>query len=99
MLKRTLCLLLCLLVLVPPVLAERDRDAVRAAYLRALSESHVTPYHPEAGTASYWRYSLEAEDGREAEEIIRAFADVFLRGLAREQEGETTRGHFRRGVE
>ena len=45
------------------------------------------------------RVSLTAEDGREAEEIIRAFADVFLRGLAREQEGETTRGHFRRGVE
>ena len=48
-----------------------DRNAVRAAYLRALSESHVTAYHPEAGTASYWRYSLEAEDGREADAVFK----------------------------
>lgn len=44
-----------------------DRRAVRAAYLKALSEARLSPYNPIAGEVPHWRYSLSAEPGREAE--------------------------------
>ncbi len=45
------------------------------------------------------RISLTNEGGEEAAGIIRAFAETFFQGKECELPGETTRGHFKRGVE
>ncbi len=52
----------------------------------------------ELGCSAY-RISLTTEDERTSREVVRAFADVFVSGTAAEVSFETTRGHFRRGVQ
>lgn len=48
----------------------------------------------------FGRLEFTVENARETEEIIRCFADVYLRNMPAEKSGaEFTRGHFRRGVE
>ena len=45
------------------------------------------------------RLDFTTESSEETREVIRAFEDVYLKGLEREEFSEFTRGHFRRKVD
>ena len=97
MLKRTLCLLLCLLVLVPPVLAERDRDAVRAAY-RALGRvGEASPYE-EAPAVSAPYESGALTEAAKADALAYLNFIRWLAGLSPVAESAIYDGQCQRGA-
>ncbi len=51
---------------------EGDCDTIRDLYYRALSDAHLTPYHPAGhdGHAPLWSYTLSAEEGKEDEAVF-----------------------------
>lgn len=53
------------------VQSREDRDKVNRMYLKALSEAHLSPYHPGRGIlSSSWKYKIDAKEGEEESAVI-----------------------------
>lgn len=53
------------------VQSREDRDTVNRMYLKALSEAHLSPYHPGRGILpSSWKYKIDVRAGDEANAVV-----------------------------